>query len=267
VSNVLIDFRATIVYLTLSALVAVAGLIYWKRTGKPIVLLLMAGGIMCAVVEPFVNVMGAVWHPVLHQVTVFEVMGRPMPRFLVAGYLFYFGALGSMTFFAFARGVTVRQFWLWCCLPMLVDFVMEQLMLHYDLYYYYGNQPLLVGKLPVWWVPCNSLGQILGVAFIALVKPLQSGWKQLLIPLLIPVWDAIAYSAISIPAWIVVNSPTPGPLVQLGGLATCALAGLILLGLSTILPVDSLYRPSISDHSRSPDRRSITSLSVQRNAS
>jgi hypothetical protein len=131
---------------------------------------------------------------------------------------------------------------------MLVDIAMEELMLHYDLYYYYGHQPLiLIAKLPLWWVPCNALGQILAVALIALVKPLQKGWKLLLIPILIPICDAVAYSAISLPSWIVVNTPVSWWVLQLGGLATCGLAFMVLYGLSLILAIDSPFSMMQSD--------------------
>ncbi len=242
VSNVAVDMITTKIYLALSALVLIYGLWHWQRTGRPIIVLLMIGGALCACAEPFVNIVGAVWHPVVNQITAFEIMGRPMPWFLVTGYLFYFGAVGSLTYLTFEKGVTTRQFWLWCSVPMLLDVVMEELMLHYDLYLYYGAQPLiLISKLPLWWVPCNSLGQILGVAFIALVKPLQRGWGLLLIPILIPIWDTVAYAAISLPAWIVVNTPCPWWLMQAGGLATCGLAFAVLYGVAQVLPTDSVF--------------------------
>lgn len=239
-SNVTVDFWATVIYSTLAACTLIYGLFYWRRTGRPIILLMLAGGALCSTVEPFVNVVGAVWHPMVNQITAFELMGRGMPWFLVTGYIFYFGVLGSLTYLALEKGVTTRQFWLWATVPMLVDVVMEELMLYWDLYLYYGEQPLiLINKLPLWWVPCNSLGEMLGVCLLVKAAPLLRGWRQLLIPILIPVCDAVAYSAISLPSWMVVNTPVPTWLNQLGGLATCGLALLVLYGLSKVIPTDS----------------------------
>jgi len=239
-AQVQIDFYATAIYSMFAACALIYGLYYWWRTGRPIIVLMLIGGALCSTVEPFVNIVGAVWHPIVNQVTAFELMGRPMPWFLVTGYTFYFGVLGSLTYLAFAKGVTTRQFWLWATVPMLVDIVMEELMLHWNLYIYYGEQPLiLINKLPLWWVPCNSLGELLGVCLLVKSAPLLKGWRQLLIPLLIPVCDAVAYAAISLPSWIVVNTPVPAWLNQLGGLATCALAFLVLYALSKVVPNDS----------------------------
>ncbi len=247
VANVTADFWASMVYIALSTCALICGLWYWSRTGRPIVVLMLLGGALCSTVEPFVNIIGAVWHPMVNQVRAFELMGRGMPWFLVTGYIFYFGVLGSLTYFAFQKGVTTRQFWLWATVPMLVDVVMEELMLHWNLYYYYGEQPLiLLYKLPLWWVPCNSLGELLGVCLLVKAAPLLRGWRQLLIPVLIPVCDAVAYAAISLPSWMVVNTPVPPWLNQLGGLATCALAWLVLYGLSRVIPNDSPLAHALS---------------------
>lgn len=241
VANTTVDFWATLIYSVLSLIVFVYGLYFWKRTGRPIILLLMLGGALCSAVEPFVNVVGAVWHPQVNQVAVFEIMGRSMPWFLVTGYVFYFGAMGSLTYLMFEKGVSTRMFWVFACVPMVVDVIMEELMLYWDLYIYYGDQPLiLLWKLPLWWVPCNSLGELLGVSAVLLAKPLLQGWRVLLIPLLIPVCDAIAYAAISLPSWIVVNTEgVPFWLNQLGGIATWLLALMVLYVLSQVVPKDS----------------------------
>lgn len=239
-ANTTVDFWATLIYSSLSLCVLAYGLYYWRRSGNPIVILMMIGGALCSTVEPFVNIMGAVWHPMVNQTTVFEIMGRGMPPFLVTGYIFYFGALGSLTYLAFRKGVTTRQFYLWASVPMLVDIGMEELMLYWDLYIYYGEQPLiLINKLPLWWVPCNAMGDVLAVCLLVKAAPLLKGWRQLLIPLLIPVSDAVAYAAISMPSWIVVNTPVSWWVMQLGGVASFVLAFLLLYGLAQVVPMDS----------------------------
>ncbi|WP_428309735.1 hypothetical protein [Hydrocarboniphaga sp.] len=246
-ANVTADFWATAAYSSLALCTLIYGLYYWYRTGRPIILLMLIGGALCSTVEPFVNVVGAVWHPTVNQVTAFTLMGRGMPWFIVTGYTFYFGVLGSLSYLAFRKGVTTRQFWLWATVPMLVDVAMEELMLYWDLYYYYGNQPLiLINKLPLWWVPCNSLGELLGVCLLVKAEPLLRGWRQLLIPLLIPMGDAVAYAAISLPSWIVVNTPVPDWLSQLGGASTLGLALLVLHGLAKVIPTDSALAHALS---------------------
>jgi len=260
-AKVTVDFWATAIYSTFAVCTLIYGLFHWYRTGRPIIVLMLIGGALCSTVEPFVNIVGAVWHPVVNQVTAFELMGRPMPWFLVTGYIFYFGALGSLNYLAFEKGVSTRQFWIWASVPMLVDVLMEELMLYWDLYYYYGEQPLiLINKLPLWWVPCNSLGELLGVCLIVKAAPLLRGWRQLLIPILIPVSDAIAYAAISLPSWVVVNTPVPYWINQFGGIATCLLALLVLYGLALVIPADSPLARALQPGAATSDRRRMMRL-------
>lgn len=259
VANATADFWGTVIYSTLSLCALLYGLHYWRRTGQPIIPLMLIGGALCSTVEPFVNIVGAVWHPIVGQVSAFEIMGRSMPWFLVTGYMFYFGALGTLTYVAFRNGVTTRQFWLWATVPMGVDVVMEELMLYWDMYLYYGQQPLiLLYKLPIWWVPCNSLGELLGVCLLVKIAPLLHGWRWLLVPILIPVCDAVAYATISMPSWIVVNTPVPYWVNQLGGLATLALALLTLYGLSLVMPTDSPLANALNG--AVPGRRDVPSM-------
>ena len=55
------------------ALVSTAGLVYalldWRRSGRPIVLMLFLAGGFCMLVEPIVDVVGACWFPAIGQWT------------------------------------------------------------------------------------------------------------------------------------------------------------------------------------------------------
>jgi hypothetical protein len=126
---------------------------------------------------------------------------------------------------------------------MLIDVVIEEVMLSNNLYLYYGHQPLiLLWKLPMWWVACNSIGEFIGISFVAIVAPSLRGWKLLLIPLCIPLADLIGYAAVALPSWVAVNAPISGWFTQLAGIATFLLAFLIVHGISLILAKDSPLR-------------------------
>lgn len=228
-------------------LCALAGLVYalkhWRDTGRPILLLILIGGGLTVFVEPFVDLMGAAWHPRNGHAVVFEFFGRPIPWWMVAAYFAYFGVLGSMNYLAFAKGATMRNIRLWFLIPMLIDVVIEEVMLAQDLYLYYGTQPLiLLWKLPMWWVPCNSIGEFIGITLVVLCAPHLRGLKLLLIPLLIPLSDMIGYAAVGLPSWIVINMPVPGWITQAAGVCTFLLAFLIVHGISLILATDSPLR-------------------------
>ena len=117
-------------------------------------------------------------------------------------------------------------------------------MLHRDLYIYYGQQPLiLLWKLPFWWVPCNSLGEYIGISLCVVLVPRLRGAQLMLIPLLIPMADLVGYAAVAWPSWVAVNTQgLPAWVTQLAGLCTFALAFMIVHGLSLALASDSPWK-------------------------
>ena len=146
---------ATAIFGFMAGAVFLYGLTYWRDTKNPIVIFMMLGGLTTTLIEPLLDIIGLAWHPMHGQNTAFELIGRPIPVWVVAVYLMYFGGLGSLNYLAFKRGVTMRSVWIWFSAPMLLDIVMEEIMMHFELYIYYGQQPLiLIKNFPLWWAPC-----------------------------------------------------------------------------------------------------------------
>lgn len=235
---------ATAIYATLALLVFLYGLFNIKHHRGRIVLLLMVGGLLTVLVEPFLDVIGAAWHPEIGQNTAFENFGRKIPWWVVAVYLFFFGGLGSLNYLSFERGVTRKIVWLWFFIPAAVDVVMEEIMMAFDLYYYYGNQPLIVFReFPLWWAPCNTMGEFLGITALLLLMPYIRGWKMLAIPLIFPIADAVGYALVGLPSMIAVNTQgTPWWLMQLAGVSTFVLACLVVHAVSLVIASDSPWR-------------------------
>lgn len=251
-----VSFWATAIFSALSAVVFLYGFKHWRDTGRPIIFIMMIGGLTTVLVEPFLDVIGGAWHPVIGQNKAFALMGRDIPVWCLAVYVFYFGALGSLNLLAFEKGATMKQVWLWFAVPMLVDVVMEEIMMHWNLYYYYGNQPLiLLFKFPFWWAPCNSIGEFVGVSLIAAMAPWLRGWRLLLIPVILPVADAVGYAAVGMPAVFVVNQESvPVWLMHLGGIATFALTAGVVYGISLLIATDSALRRSANAADRTPQQ-------------
>ena len=228
-------------------LCALGGLVFalknWRDSGRPILLLILIGGGLTVFDEPFVDLIGAAWHPRLGHAVVFETFGRPIPWWMVTAYFAFFGVLGSVNYLAFAKGATMKAIRLWFLIPMFIDVLIEEIMLSQDLYLYYGAQPLiLLWKLPMWWVPCNSIGEFIGISLVVLTAPHLKGWKLLAIPLMIPLADMVGYAAVALPSWTVINTPVPYWANQLAGIGTFLLAFLIVQGISLVLATDSPLR-------------------------
>jgi hypothetical protein len=242
--NDTVAFWAGLIY----ALFAVPVLIYAllrarDGTGRTM-LLVMIGGALCATVEPLADVLGGCWHPEVGQPTVFELLGRGIPPWVCIGYFTYFGALGAVSYLLYSRGLPRKFIWLTFASSIVIDIIMENLMLAHGLYYYYGNQPLdQVGLLPLWWPPVNALGVELGAACVCLLRPHLAGWRAIFIPLVMPIADLATYGLVAYPGAIAVNADQLGPVItDLLGLATWALALIMMYGVTLIIAVDSPLR-------------------------
>jgi hypothetical protein len=208
---------------TLSALIY--AIIHWRSSGKPTFLLLFLSGGAMMIVEPLVDTASACWFPRVNSWVVFYGYGRPLPLWLCLDYFFYFGIGVGVTWQLMRRGLTRNQLWLLFAGGIIGDFVMEAILLHYNTYYYYGWQPLVVLKFPFWWGPVNSIIVMVAAAVITRFEAqLTSGWRQLqIIPILLTVSTGMNCAA-GWPSWLVINTPVGPFLTQVGGIATFALS-------------------------------------------
>jgi len=215
----------------------------WRTSGRPVMIILLVSGGLTVLVEPYLDLIGACWHPRFGQTVVFQFLGRPIPCWMISAYFAYFGGMGSLNCLVFSRGVTSKTIRLWFLIPMLFDVIIEEVMLHEKLYIYYGAQPLiLVGKLPLWWVPCNSLGEFIGVSLAVIAAPLLRGWRLLFLLLVFPLGDATGYALAALPSVIAINAPAPYWIDQFAGVLTFLLACLAVHCLSLVLAIDSPMR-------------------------
>ncbi len=244
VYNETVGFWAAVVYLCFGLPVLFYALWNARQRRGQVMLLIMLGGALCALVEPFADVLGGCWHPEVGQPTVFTVLGRGIPPWVCIGYFVYFGAIAAANYLWYCYGITRRLIWIGFFTPVVVDIVMENLMLSHGLYYYYGNQPLnFIGYLPLWWPPINALGEFGGVVTLFLLIPHLRGWRVLLIPLIFPIMDLVSYALIAYPAIVVVNQENLNPvLTHLTGLWSWAMACLCVHLISYLLASDSPLR-------------------------
>jgi len=210
-----------------AALTLLASLLDWWRSGQPVALMMfLAGG--CAVLhEPLVDLVGGCWHYANARI-VYVAYGRPMPLWLCIAYFFYVGIGLSTVWRVLRRGVAPRQIWLLYAGAMLADCIMEVTLLNLDIYAYYGHQPLVLAKFPLWWAPVNAGYIVVTAALIYRLDAFLRGWRTVaIIPISLTV--AAAFNAAAgWPAWLVINSDL-GPLAtQLGGLLTVGIAFVLM---------------------------------------
>jgi hypothetical protein len=216
--------------IVLGAFVAVAlilSFIDWFRTGRPLVLSLLVSGGAIMVFEPMVDTVGGCWFP-SNSWTAFTAWGRPLPVWLCLAYFVYFGIATSAIWKALRRGLTQRQVWLVFCAAMLGDLIFETVLLTMNPYVYYGYQPLLLGRFPLWWMAVNAAIPLVLAALIYRFDSYFRGWRTLAVIPLALTTSAAVNAAVGWPSWLVINTDVGWVLTQAGGLATFAVACVVV---------------------------------------
>jgi hypothetical protein len=232
-----------------AALWGVVGLAFlaWGLTGRDrrlIVPAMLLGGMCTSSVEPLLDVLTGCLHPIIDQRTeVFSLMGRSVPLWVVECYGLYYGGFGALNLLAFNRGITRRAVWLWFLAPLLGDILIEQSLLHYNLYLYYGNQALEISRFPLYQPAGNSVGELFGVLTLFFLRPALSGWRWFLAAVIaMPLCAVMGFNVVAWPTYYVVHSTAPAALVQACGVLTWVLAGGMVYLAALLVAVDSPLR-------------------------
>lgn len=218
-----VDLRINLIVGSFALIALIFSLVHWAKSKRPTVLMLFFAGGSMAVFEPMVDTVGACWFPI-NSLTAFTAWGRPLPVWLVLSYFFYFGIGVSAMWIAMTRGVTRGQVWMMFIAGIFGDLIFEKTLLLYDPYIYYGWQPLLWGKFPLWWAPVNALVPLLAAAAVYRMAPLLQGWRIVLIVPIGLTASAVANAAAGWPSWTVINTDVGFVWTQVGGLLSVALA-------------------------------------------
>ena len=216
--------NVTIVMGVIAAATLIFALVWWARTGRPTFLLLFIAGGLMMLFEPMVDTVGAVWFPKEGSNVAFTLYGRPIPVWLCFTYFVYFGLGVSSAYLVLRRRATPGVLWALWGAAMLGDFVLEATLLHFDTYIYYGDQPLVLAKFPLWWAPVNGLIVVVTATVVYRFDAELRGVRTLLIVPIALTCSAAVNAAAGWPSWLVLNSEMGWVPRQLGGLASWALA-------------------------------------------
>lgn len=218
------------------------------RKGDWMPLCLSLGTVVVVVPEVFVDVIGMVYYPTDDADHAFDLFGRQMGWFILAGW-FGAGAFAAMMIKALLARPSAKQVWILMGVTCLSYTIFEELLVGFGgIYHYYGAQPMWWNNLPLWWTPCNAIGcALLPAAFAYRYQAHLQGWRASAMLLVVPASVAGAYAFIGMPSWIVVNADYGWLLTELAGLATWALGiGLVAVIMNLFLgyqPFDPDSRP------------------------
>lgn len=250
-----------VIVMTLVGLVGVAlGIKHHLKHGSVLPLLVAISGAAICIPEVFFDVMGAVYFPWSDSEPLghaYTILGREMPWWIVAGW-FGYGVFLFATFELLLSRPTTRAIWGMFGVAVAGDVVFEEILLKFDVYHYYGNQPLiLLWELPWWWVAANPAGVFLAAAIGYRYRERLQGARSLAMLVITPLSVSAVYGAVALPSWIAVNDDFPWLVRESLGLATLALGFVVftlilrlVLGRAPFdmnyVPVEDLSTPRVS---------------------
>jgi hypothetical protein len=181
-TQLVMPHTAQIVYTSIWATVVLGFVVYavieLVRRRGPLLLILLAGGAIAYFNEPIDDLLGLVWHPRPGQWVLFDTFG-PVPLWGVFVYIALFGGIPYLMYGAFQKGVTPKQIWLWIGVFWVADIAVEIPAIASGMYTYYGDPPMKVLGLPLYWFAINIGGPIETAVLLLAFGRTFVGWKRL----------------------------------------------------------------------------------------
>jgi hypothetical protein len=198
----------------------------WHRTGSPVFMLTLAGGLVCSLNEAVVDVLGHCHFPTDGWI-VYRAFDRAVPIWVVLAYLVFFGALPYVMAKAFQRGFSRRAMWAGIGIFGVLNVLLEIPMLKSGLYVYYGEQPFTIAGFPISWLVINCLGALFAAVVITRLAWLFTGARQMLI-VVIPYATYMSSWVLAMPHFLVTNTDAPS-WVRMLAAAVSLILGLIAI--------------------------------------
>lgn len=224
---------ATAIFFAIFACALLWGLWTSVKSRSAIPACLALSGISCVLAELNLDMMGGVVYANSADSVVFSLMGRHMGWFIIAAWSAYGGLFALAAYQVFSRPqLSNKAIWLGLLLVCIGQTFFEETLGHFNgIYYYYGNQPLTPFTQFAWWIILPTSGGVCLLSALAYrFHAALRGWKAIALIVMAPFTFCGFMGAISLPAWIAVNSDLPWLVTQLLGLMTVA-AGLVAFAL------------------------------------
>jgi hypothetical protein len=199
------------IYLTIMVAVFAGMLIWWffsndRKTIGPALPLLLVGGLLSAMAEPFLDNAVLFWYPPHPDLPSVAAYGRDLPIWVPLGYAWFCGGLAYFVGRQFHRGVTRRQVWAIAGGVALVDFLAIGATSWLNVAGFYGDPPLDVAGYPLWWSPFDVSIALLGGTLVMHLLPRLQGRQRWYYVAVAPVAVGGACGIVSWPIATALNS-------------------------------------------------------------
>jgi len=180
-----------------------------RRERSSLPLLFLAGALLTIFLEPVVDLLGNAVHPQIGQLNLLTTNGHPVPWAVLIGYVWYFAAAPLLCWRQLQERSLTREF-VWKAFATVVASaaIVEQIPLAFGVWVYYGEQGLKLGLMPAWWIFANTAAVMVPFLLLYKLLPQLQGWRQALVPLLMPMGAFMGHAGAAWPMYNVLGTDT-----------------------------------------------------------
>jgi hypothetical protein len=200
----------------------------WEREEARLATLILIGGGLSVLAEPFFDRLGLIWHAEVGQWTLVTMFGHSVPLWMLPVYYWFVGGQTLYVLSRLRRGATARDMWRLYAFFCAMDAVLELPILYAGgVYTYFGHQPFFNAgwfPLPGWYILLNGVLPMAAAAAVLLLGSLDDRRYTYAIPIAIPMAIFAVYASFAWPVWAALNAKVSTFVTYLAGTATIALA-------------------------------------------
>lgn len=213
---------------------------YWRNRGSPIGVLFLLGGALTALNEPIVDELGKCWWPADNEWVLIRAFGVAVPMFAVPVYAWFMGGQAFLSYQIYRKGVSTRGlFWMYFA-GVIVNNLLEEPAMYFGLYSYYGEQPFVLSRLPLWWPCVNALMPMVMAAGVLRFEHALPGLRKLLIIPMCWMLGAATNGLVGAPTWVALHTEGVTSLVtHAAALVTLGMGLLVCYGLGLLVASDA----------------------------
>ena len=215
---------------------------HWRKQGSSIGIWLVLGGAVTSMNEPIVDVLGKCWFPAIDSWVLLKAWGVSVPNYMIAVYAWYVGGQAFLSYRLFEKGISQRGVFRLYLTYAVVNLFLEipGLNLPMPMYSYYGNQPLVLFRFPMWWIFCNALMPMMIAAIAFRCESLLQGVRRIFIVPLAWMTAAATNALIAAPVWLALNAESSSlALTHLAAAASFGMGLMVCYGLSLAVGTDA----------------------------